>query len=130
MTFALFLLRVEFGIALISSPAGIAGAALGTPPSRTIAILTKALGVRHVVQALVIDLGPSPKRRSVGVGLDAMHCLTATAWAVADSDNRRVACLNALTAAGFAVAGLAIGPSSDTHGTVFANRSVPLGGVA
>lgn len=68
-------------------------------------VVARILGVRHLTQALVSSVRPSPAVLATGVWIDAVHSVTALALARADRDRVRPGLIDAAVAASWAIAG-------------------------
>lgn len=79
---------------------------LGTDVStRRARQVMRFLGARQLVQSLVSAARPTWAVATLGAEVDALHAMSMAGLALLDSRLRRVALVDALAAAGFAVAG-------------------------
>jgi hypothetical protein len=69
--------------------------------------VARILGARQLLQAVLVPPDSSPRRVCLGALVDGSHAATMAACAVISPKHRRLAGRNALTALGFAAAGLA-----------------------
>jgi hypothetical protein len=87
---ALASVRLAWGAILIFVPAGL---------------LVRLLGVRHVVQAVLVRALGSRRAVMGGAAVDALHAGSALLFAVIDPRRRRIGLADALLASSFAAAG-------------------------
>jgi hypothetical protein len=79
-------------------------ARVDVPPDRLAVIVLRVLGARHLAQTVFEVVGSQPAVRYLGVGVDALHGLTAVGLAVVDPRWRRGALIDTAIATSFAVA--------------------------
>lgn len=97
--------RASWGAALLIAPDSVLRATRSGPvdtPSRTV---TRILGARQLIQAVLSGSRPSRAVLALGVGVDSVHALTACALAVSDRRRARAGCTDAAIAAGWAAMG-------------------------
>jgi hypothetical protein len=104
-TVALQLVRAGYGIALVLAPGPAIRLATGHLPSRRACRVAQVLGVRHLVQATLTTIAPTPLVLAVGGQVDAVHTASMLMLAAVSRAGRRAALTDALTEAAFAVAG-------------------------
>jgi hypothetical protein len=73
--------------------------------SKSIAV-ARLLGTRHLAQAVLSGLRPTPAVLALGVWVDTTHAGTSLAFAATDRARARAAIIDAVVAAGWAAAGL------------------------
>ncbi len=118
---ALRLLRAAYGAALVAAPIRVVQVSGGSATDDVALFAARALGARHVVQALLTGDHPGPIRRTTGALVDALHAATMFAVAATDSARRRPALLDGSVATAFCLAGLTANPHRR-------RTSIPLGG--
>lgn len=97
--------RTLLGLALLARPESILDAAAGERVDRRWSLAARVLGARHLVEVVAVNVEPEPGFAVFGAGVDAIHAVTAAAFALADSKRRRILTINALAATAFALAG-------------------------
>jgi hypothetical protein len=101
------LARGTYGVLLLSAPGSLirlAGGSAGNPRARAVARL---LGARHLAQAVLAAVGPSPALLALGAEVDLLHCASMMALGGADAPSRRIAFTDGVVAAAFAADGIA-----------------------
>ncbi len=102
---AIEVFRGAWGAALLISPAVILEQFLrARADSRSIAV-ARVLGARHLAQAALSGIRPTPAVLAMGVWVDVAHASTALMLACADPARARAATTDAAVAAGWAAAG-------------------------
>ncbi|MCV7216058.1 hypothetical protein H7J51_12285 [Mycobacterium crocinum] len=99
------ILRAAWGVALLIAPDRVLRATDSgpvDPPSRTV---IRILGARQLTQATLSGLRPSPEVLAMGVWVDTVHALTASALALGDRRRARAGCTDAAIAGVWAGAG-------------------------
>jgi hypothetical protein len=99
------ILRGAWGVALLLSPDGVLRATDGGPVDTAARNVTRILGARQLVQATLSGLRPSPEVLAMGVWVDTVHALTASALALSDRRRARAGCTDAVIAGVWAGAG-------------------------
>ncbi len=103
------LARASWGGFLLVVPAGALAAVERVASDTTAQRLTRVLGGRDVMQAL---LTTDRRRAEVGSAVDALHALSMIGLAMAAHDGRRrLALISGVVAGGFGVAGWALSRS-------------------
>jgi hypothetical protein len=106
---ALIGVRFAAGVALLLFPDRV----LGDLPHRRIdgaaRAFARVLGVRHILEAVVLWRRPTHAWVELGAAVDGVHAATMAGLAVAKRQDRRLATANAVTAGALAAAGLAEG---------------------
>jgi hypothetical protein len=118
MTQLLSVVRGAYGIALCCAPGALIGLAGGPAGDQRARAVARILGARHVTQAVLSAARPNPAVLAAGAGADALHAASMAALALPDTPCRRIAGTDALIAAAFAMAGIAIaaGPAAPFGG--------------
>ena len=95
-----------WGATLLLAPGSLLSAVAREPIDRRVTDVTRVLGARSVLQALLT--GPRPTRRGLRLGalVDATHAASMLAAAAAGLGPRRLTVTSAATATAFAAAGL------------------------
>jgi hypothetical protein len=102
---ALQLVRAGYGMALVLAPGPAIRLATGRLPSRRACRVAQVLGVRHLVQATLTAIAPTPVVLAVGGQVDAVHTASMLMLGAVSRAGRRAALTDALTEAAFAAAG-------------------------
>jgi hypothetical protein len=102
---ALQLARAGYGMALVLAPGPAIRLATGRLPSRRACRVAQVLGARHLIQATLTTIAPSPVVLAVGGQVDAVHTASMLVLAAVSRAGRRAALTDALTEAAFAAAG-------------------------
>ena len=97
--------RVGWGAGLLLVPGGVLRLMGATDVSRASRSVMRVLGLRHLVQ-VVAQHQHGHTAQATGIGVDALHAMTATGFACVSRRWRRVAATDAAIAACFAVTGL------------------------
>ncbi|WP_460819110.1 hypothetical protein [Nocardioides korecus] len=108
------LTRGAVGVSLLLAPRAWLRTGYRTEPDHRAVVVARVLGARHLTQAVLSGVDPSPEVLATGVWTDAAHALTALVMAGAD---RRRAAAGAVNAAAALVWG-AWGHHDLTHGPV------------
>ena len=99
------LARASWGAALLLDPAAVLERVHHLRADRASLVVARILGARHVVQAALSGLRPSPAVLAVGVWVDGAHATTAIALACVDRARARAALTDAAVAAAWMAAG-------------------------
>jgi len=92
-------LRGGYGAALVTGPDRLILTVTGHRPSPTTRTVARALGARHVLQALATSGAPGPLVLALGAEADLAHAASMLAVAAADPGRRRAALVDGLVAA-------------------------------
>jgi hypothetical protein len=103
---ALQLARAGYGTALVLAPGPAIRLATGRLPTRRACLVAQVLGARHLVQATLTTIAPTPLVLAVGGQVDAVHTVSMLMLAAVSRAGRRAALTDALAEAAFAAAGL------------------------
>jgi len=103
--------RAAYGTALLAAPIRMVRALGGDPKDDVALFAARALGARHVLQALATGSHPGALRRAGGAVVDALHAASMFAVAATDPSRRRPASIDGSVAAALFVAGWAAGPA-------------------
>jgi hypothetical protein len=104
------LVRAAYGAALCCAPGPMLRLAGGpgteaSPAARTVA---RILGGRHIVQAVLSAMRPTPAVLAAGAGTDVLHSASMIALAALDRPRRRLGLSDSLVAATFAAGSWAL----------------------
>lgn len=97
--------RCLWGTALLLAPHGILSRLPGVNVDRKAVVVTRILGARHIAQATLSGVDPSPEVLAAGVWVDAVHSITAVGLAAVDPHRTQGASIDAVVAAAWAVFG-------------------------
>ncbi len=99
--------RAAYGASLLLAPGAVIRIAAGSGSAdRASTTVGRVLGLRHLVQALIIDRTGIRSRLLAGTAIDAAHALSMVALAALNMKRRRLAALDAALAGGLAANGL------------------------
>ncbi|OBH35480.1 hypothetical protein [Mycobacterium sp. E183] len=98
-------LRAGWGAALLTAPSGVLGHIHGVQVDRKSLVVTRILGGRHLVQALLSGINPGPEVLAAGVWVDTVHSATALGLAAADRHRARGGVTDAAGSASWAALG-------------------------
>jgi hypothetical protein len=118
---ALQLARAGYGMALVLAPGPAIRLATGRPPSRRACRVAQVLGARHLVQATLTTIAPTPAVLAVGGQIDAVHTASMLLLAAVSRAGRRAALTDAFTEAAFATAGISAS-GGDVAGSISLGR--------
>lgn len=93
------LARLGYGAALVVRPQAVARRLAGVELDRRAGLVARALGLRHVAQAVVAVRSDGPDTRRVGRRLDGAHALSMLVLAAWAPGRQRVALVDATVAA-------------------------------
>jgi hypothetical protein len=99
------ILRGLWGATCLLAPRAVDRTATGRDPDPTAVTVIRVLGARHLLQASISGLSPTPAVLALGAWTDTVHALTAMALAGLDPRRRRVGMLDAGVAATWAALG-------------------------
>lgn len=102
---AIELIRAGWGAILVAAPGEVLEHIHGVRVDRKALIVTRILGARHLTQALLSGVNPSPEVLAAGVWVDTVHSATALGLAVVDRHRARGGVTDAVVAASWAVLG-------------------------
>jgi hypothetical protein len=100
------LIRAGWGVALLVAPRAVLNRVPGVRVERRALVVTRILGARHLVQASLSGIHPTPEILAAGVWVDAVHSFAAVGLAVVDRDRVRAGLADSIVAALWAGAGL------------------------
>ncbi len=98
--------RAAYGALLLLVPGMMMRMVSGEPVARVPSAVARILGLRHLVQALLLERNKTRNRLLAGTAIDAAHALSMVGFAVVHEDYRRPAALDAVLATGLAINGL------------------------
>jgi hypothetical protein len=96
--------RAGYGAILLFAPPGSISWVVRHPLDAQARRVARVLGARQILQGALEASVATPARQRVGAGIDALHCLSMIAAAVAWRRYRALARDDAVAAAAFAVA--------------------------
>jgi hypothetical protein len=99
------IVRSIWGTALLVAPRTILSRVHGVDVDHKAVVVTRILGARHIVQAMLSGIDPSPEVIAAGVWVDAVHSTTALGLAVVDPLRARGGITDAIIAAAWALFG-------------------------
>lgn len=99
--------RACYGAALLCMPGRMIATATGRAASGRACAVARVLGVRHLSQAVICGLCPTPQLIAAGTAVDALHSASMLALAGVEPGLRRALLADAGVAAGLASAGAA-----------------------
>lgn len=100
------IVRAAYGLFLLLAPRTGVRLASGESADRVSTVVSRVLGLRHLAQALVLDLAGTRDRLLTGAGIDATHALSMAGIAALNRKYRRFAALDAALATGLTINGL------------------------
>ncbi len=98
------LVRASWGAAMLVAPRQVMEAASVRVDSKSV-LIGRILGARHLTQAVLSGVRPSPEVLAMGVWVDAVHALTALGLAAVDRDRARAGLTDSAIAGVWAGAG-------------------------
>lgn len=99
---AIELIRTGWGVLLLAAPNEVLDRIHGVQVDRKALVVTRILGARHLTQALLSGVNPSPEVLAAGVWVDTVHSATALGLAVVDRRRARGGVTDAVVAASWA----------------------------
>jgi hypothetical protein len=99
------IVRTAWGTVLLVAPRKILSQVHGVEVDRKATVVTRILGARHLVQAMLSGINPSPEVVAAGVWVDAVHSTTALGLAVVNPHRARGGITDAIVAAAWALFG-------------------------
>ena len=108
------LARAGWGAALILTPGQVLGQIHDVRVDRKSVAVARVLGARHLTQAALSGVAPSPEVLAMGVWVDCVHAATALALAATDRSRTRAGLTDVGVAAVWAALGYRdLGPSAN-----------------
>ena len=98
------LVRAAWGVAMLLRPGPILSA-VDTGGDRTMIVVGRVLGARHLTQAVLSGARPSPEILAMGVWVDAVHALCALGLAAVSPSRTGAGVGDAVGAVGWAAFG-------------------------
>ncbi|MCA1731317.1 MAG: hypothetical protein LC751_18540 [Actinobacteria bacterium] len=98
--------RAVYGASLLLAPGAVIRITSGESADRASVVVGRALGLRHLAQALIIDRNGTRDRLLIGAVIDATHALSMAGLAASDTDHRWLAVLDAALAGGWTINGI------------------------
>jgi hypothetical protein len=102
---AIELVRAGWGAVLLAAPTEVLDHIHGVQVDRKALVVTRILGARHLAQALLSGVNPSPEVLAAGVWVDTVHSATALGLAAVDRRRARGGVTDAVVAASWAALG-------------------------
>jgi hypothetical protein len=102
---ALQVARAGYGMALVLAPGPAIHLATGRLATRRACRVAQVLGARHLVQATLTIIAPTPAILAAGGQVDAVHTASMLLLAAVSRAGRRAALADAVAEAAFAAAG-------------------------
>lgn len=99
------LIRAGWGVALVLAPRDVLSQVPGVQIGPKALVVGRILGIRHLVQACLSGLRPTPEILAGGVWVDFVHSMTALGLAVTDHRHVRAALADSMVAAIWCAAG-------------------------
>lgn len=99
------LIRAGWGGVLLGAPDFVLSRIHGVRVDRKALVVTRILGGRHLLQALLSGINPTPEVLAAGVWVDAVHSVTAFGLAVVDRRRARGGVTDGVVAASWAWVG-------------------------
>ncbi|MFZ1175968.1 MAG: hypothetical protein WAO15_06805 [Mycobacterium sp.] len=93
------LMRAGWGAALLIAPEAVLTRVHGVQVDRKAIVVTRVLGTRHLLQALLSGINPGPEVLAAGVWVDTVHSMTAFGLAVVDRRRARAGVTDGVVAA-------------------------------
>lgn len=112
------IVRGGWGFSLLMWPGAVLQR-LGVPKDGQSCVVARALGCRHLVQAIVLLIWPERRFQVVGAGVDVLHGASMVGLAVLDPTHQRAASTSAAGAAAWTTLGVI---SMRTNGPTERNR--------
>ena len=97
--------RAAWGAGMLFAPRLVLERVHGVDIDTKAVIVARILGARHLVQAALSGIDPSPEVLAMGVWVDTAHASTALALAAADHSRRRAGITDGIVALGWAGTG-------------------------
>jgi len=97
--------RAAWGLAMLAAPRPVLEHVGGITVDQPSVAVARMLGARHLAQAALSGVDPSPEVLALGVWVDTIHALTAAALALADRSRARAGLIDMGVAAVWAGAG-------------------------
>jgi len=114
---AVLLARTGFGVTLLLAPGPVLRVVDPRGRDGRAVVVTRVLGARHVVQALVGALAPGRRESALSALVDATHAATCLVVAATDRRRARPALVNAAAAATWGLLTWAAGNRPPDHRT-------------
>jgi hypothetical protein len=99
------IVRGLWGAALLAAPRLVLSSIHRVDADRKAVVVTRILGARHLTQAALSGINPSPEVIATGTWVDGVHSLTAFGLAAVDPRRARAALSDAVIAAAWALLG-------------------------
>jgi len=100
------IIRSLWGAILLGAPRRVLSRVAGAEVDHRAVVVVRILGARHLVQAALSGINPSPEVIAAGVWVDTVHSVTAFGLAAADRHRASGGITDAVVAAAWALVGL------------------------
>ncbi len=100
------ILRAAWGVALLVAPAAVLTRVHKVHVDRPALVIARILGARHLAQALLSGINPTPEVLAAGVWVDTVHSVTAFGLAAVDRHRTRAGVTDGVVAAAWAGPGV------------------------
>jgi hypothetical protein len=94
--------RAAWGAAMLFAPRLVLERVHGVDTDTTAVMVARILGARHLVQAALSGIDPSPEVLAMGVWVDTAHASSALALAAVDHSRARAGIIDGVVALGWA----------------------------
>jgi hypothetical protein len=98
--------RALWGLALLTRPQDVLAHVHRVQGDRPSIVVARILGARHLVQAVLSGVRPSPEVLAMGVWVDGAHAATAVGLAAVDRDRASAGLVDTVAATAWAAVGL------------------------
>jgi hypothetical protein len=119
------LARAGYGAVLLCAPGAVIGLCTGRRASRRARAVARLLGCRHLAQAAMTAMAPTPAVLAIGAEVDLAHAASMLALGAANQPLRRAPLYDALVATTFAALGAACAPAPAAGRVPGLRRSMP-----
>jgi hypothetical protein len=99
-------IRAGWGVALLAAPGVVLTRVHGVHVDSPALVIARILGARHLAQALLSGVNPTPEVLAAGAWVDAVHSMTAFGLAAVDRRRTRAGVTDGVVAAAWAGLGL------------------------
>ncbi len=96
------ILRAAWGVALLAAPDVVLTRVHKVHVDRPALVIARILGARHLTQALLSGIDPTPEVLAAGVWVDTVHSITAFGLAAVDRHRARAGVTDGVVAAAWA----------------------------
>ncbi len=100
------LFRLVWGVALLARPGDVLRRVHDLRVDQRSLVVARVLGARHIVQAVLSGVRPSPEVLAMGAWVDVAHASTAFAFAATDRERARAGLIDGTLALGWGYGGV------------------------